>query len=158
MQNCSDDNALYSELFENGIQISVIDHSRKIAGDRWLIKIKCLVQYSMPASSSSPLEGCLEFSEKGKGETEDKEIYSKIFWRERNFVEAKDRQRVLEDLQKQLKETIFPYLRREAVVEKLCSSRTLPHEKASSRGDLDNPFAHLDQDDAPADFSSLFGK
>ena len=158
MQHCSDDNALYSELFENGLLITVVDQSRKIAGDRWLVKIKCKVQCSIPASSSPPLEGHLEFPGKEGGKTEGREIYSKIFWRERNFVEAKDRLRVLEDLQKQLKETIFPYLRREAAAEKLRASGTFRLEETSSRTDIDNPFVHLDQDDGPADFSSLFGK
>ena len=142
---------LYSEQCGNGIEISVIDQSRKTAGDRWLVKISCTVECPVPAQPSGD-----KFPEGAGGVAESKEKVSKVFYRERNFIEEGDRQGVAADLLQQLKTTVFPYLRKEATVQKLLAADGGLRQEPAGGSDAANRFSHLDRDEGPADFSSLF--
>ena len=144
-------NILYSEVCPNGIEITVTDQSRKIAGDRWLVKIQCRVESSIcRPSPSSP--DCAVFPK----EEENHKKASKVFNRERNFIDNNEREFVVDDLLQQMKSTLFPYLRKRSAAVGLQASCASVREGASGREDVDLPFAHLDSDDGPADFSFLF--
>ena len=158
MQKVPEDDVLYSELCENGITITVFDRSRKIAADRWLVKVKCMVESGVVVKSCQAGASGPEFVGEESSKTEIPKTFSKVFWRERNFIDDKEREHVLADLVQQMKETVFPYLRRGKTAEKLRNPGSHPHDEPASRKDSGNPFAHLDQDDGPADFSSLFRK
>lgn len=156
MQELENKEMLYSEIFGNGLEISVIDQSRKIAGDRWLVKIKCTVesrrQTNTPQSSSS--QGRIQ--EQKSGLTEDREGVLKVFFRERNFVDSEERESVVAELLEQLKSTVLPYLRSDSALQKLLATKGDPEKEQSDQADAENRFAHLDREEGPADFSSLF--
>ena len=156
MQEFEADKILYSEVCGNGLEITVFDMSRKIAGDRWLVRIKCIIE-------SRPLNTSLKFSspevrlpEQEKGMAESEEKVSKLLFRERNFVDAREREDAVAALLEQLQIKIFPYLRTQSAVQKLLALKNRAQQEQSVQTDADNLFAHLDRDEGPADFSSLF--
>jgi len=148
---------LQKEKFDNGVHLIFVDRSRQIAGDRWLVKIECALYLDAEtarrwlAENRSGMENEVE-----EEENEGKILLRKLI-RERNFIADTERLQAVDEILKQLRTTIFPYLRKSSAVARLL----LEAFPAGSHGEgavaVENPFSHLDDDEGPADFSSLFG-
>lgn len=156
MQHSDVKKILYSEVCGNGIEITVADLSRKIAGDRWLVRLAITVEGRMPPASVPSLSPDDLSACEGRCTAAGEHKVSKVFHRERNFVDDGERQGVVEDLLKRLQTTIFPYLRTSAAMQKLLAANGAPRYESAGRSEAANRFAHLDREEGPADFSSLF--
>ena len=62
-----------------------------------------------------------------------------------------------EELLEQLKTTLFPYLRKASFADRLLAESQAGLRQMMASEDGENPYAHLDEEEGPADFSSLFG-
>jgi len=144
------ENVFFEETYENGVRLTVVDLSRKIAGDRWQVKIICNVSIVR-----RKIDFCIV--ERELAETADEACWPlKQLVRQRNFVDGEERIEVCNELLRQLKTTVFPYLKSDSFVDRLLD-RSFPRKNLTLKEkDEGNPFEDLDKDDGPADFSCLF--
>jgi hypothetical protein len=156
MNTLPSENVFFEETCDNGVRLTVADLSKKIAGDRWLVKIIC---------NASIARGKIDswFSRKESVETAVDNVEGNAAWRsvkqlvrQRNFVDGEERIEVRNELLRQLKTTVFPYLKSDSFVDRLLET-SVHRENSVTKEEADgNPYADLDQDDGPTDFSFLF--
>ena len=146
---------MYIKKLDNGLLVRIEDHSRKVAGDRWYIKLVCTASMDVDREK---LKAC------GNGDPEllsrisehiGQEI-SKDFLLERNFVDDRDKDGVVEELLSRIKENINIYLAAERFPEFMLTDR---YQEASKicrtlvgRMEPEDPV----DEEGPADFSACF--
>ncbi len=101
-QNIQQPVLLSSEQYKNGVKVSFYNISKKMVGDRWLVKIKCEALYALSESDWSVLQD--EDAELVAGM---KEKYAQglehSIVKDRTFVDDGEMGEVLEQLLDQLK-------------------------------------------------------
>lgn len=147
---------------ENGVTLYCYDASRKIAGDRWYIQLRC--EAVIPVKE--------EFFQKygEKDENVAPEMKSAIrrmlgdnitfdMIKERHFVDKKDKNDVMAELLGHVMDHMLSYLDKPLFPQRLldcryeeCKQRCLLEERQRSIEEPDKD----DDDDGPADFSSCF--
>ncbi len=139
----------------NGIRIEVIDESRRVAGDRWYIRLVFRITVA-PCTAAD----CLEQMKATGRLTEDQmeqvtdRDWCRTIVRERNFVAEQEADMVRSRLRQDFDATMLAYLGKPS-----CAMRIIDEQLRNCdcrAAGQDNPFAELDSDDGPADFSFLF--
>ncbi len=103
-----DKNLLKTKALKNGIKLDIYDISRKLAGDRWLVA--CMAKMEIPVDDillNSPDFTDMDHEDIKKG------LGNRIFYeqkRERNFIDEKDKGKVLNEICTSLLETQVKYL------------------------------------------------
>ncbi|MEW6674371.1 MAG: hypothetical protein AB1427_21965 [Thermodesulfobacteriota bacterium] len=145
---------LLEKKLTNGMRVTFFDESKKVAADRWLVRIRCEAVL-VPADEMFPndAEGELrqEFMEKyGAGVRHD-------IVRDRHFIDARDRDAVRDDLLQQLVNNAFAYLGGArfpgSLLEKKFADFRQERELARRMSEL---AGEEDEEDGPADFSFCF--
>jgi hypothetical protein len=138
----------------NGVTITYVDESKKLAADRWLVKLRC--------RATIPLQGWMWNSMLG-------EDPRTIFCRERlagglaheivmerNFIDKTERERLLAEMVCTLEETVLGYIGREAFVRQLFTRKlaesTLHFDQQRPEFLVDD----VEEPPGPADFSACF--
>ena len=146
---------MYRKKLDNGVSVRVADQSRKVAGDRWYIKIVCTA--SMPIK-----EGML----KVRGD-DDPELNARIckwigneaskdFVLERNFVDGREKDDVSDELLTRIKENIKGYLTSDKFPS-LFLDRCYDEARLVCQNMTDLPLAEQPgEDEGPTDFSDCF--
>lgn len=143
----------------NNLSVSLYDLSRKVAGDRWLIRIKCIATAGLPE----------EFFKK-KLEAEDDpglvdDIKEKFggtlsfeMSRELNFVDENDKDGVTVYLMDSLRNNTIDYIGRESFLDKLLAKKyeEFRREILTGRELGLTDQEEDDEDEGPADFSACF--
>lgn len=139
----------------NGIKITVTNHSRQIAVDRWYIKIICRCSmvitddlYISIGSDSMELIDCIRHQLGDQAELE--------MVRERNFVDEAEKEQVIAEILDKINENISGYLSAEQFAQKLIIKC---YNEAKADCQLEKSAVHEDHDedeDGPADFSECF--
>ena len=141
----------------NVMAMNFIDHSRKIAGDRWLVEL--VGEMDIPITQNlwaavsendailldcirKKLGGRLRFS------------ISRI----RNFVADNEKEAVLNELLSRFEENILPYMDKPDFVQKLFMKNfnEARNKCASDRNTAPSAAQPAEEDEGPADFSDLF--
>ncbi len=142
---------IFARTFDNGLDLKINDCSRKVAADRWLVKIAVVIscvpgglhlyreQFSWADSSC--------WRELGNGPLME-------LARERNFIDRKDVDEIRDGIVNGLRTDIVNYLADPSFTVKLVSRRLEEIAKKFSRQPALPPGS--DEDDGPADFSYLF--
>ncbi|MBI5559152.1 MAG: hypothetical protein HY885_16125 [Deltaproteobacteria bacterium] len=140
--------------FPNGIEVRFADLSRKLAGDRWLVKVKC--------------EAVLDVREEWFADIDDAELAAAMkldcagrvrhaIYRERNFVDAHDKDRIVEEIFRHFQENALTYMSGEVFPRKLFKNKV---EAFGLRYRIEKEMsvssAPDEDDDGPADFSGCF--
>ena len=76
------DKVLHREKVDKGISLAVFDRSRKVAGDRWLVKIVCILSIEAEALGRWQAEKGLGGEEGQTYSPTEEEILLKTFGRE----------------------------------------------------------------------------
>lgn len=143
------------EQLTNGITITYLDESKKIAGDRWLVKIRC--------QASIPLQGWMrEALSKEDAQTafcreqfNGQLLYETIS--ERNFIDDEDKTKVLLQLRNCFEDNALCYLAKEVFVRQLFVVRQAECVKQYVLQLNTSSLPEVGEDDhGPADFSSCF--
>jgi len=138
----------------NGAEVVCLDLSKKLAGDRWLVKMRCVLRV--------PLTGWMEAELAGggpRGEFLRRELAGGLEFEqlyERNFVDEKERRRVMAGFLERVEANAAGYLGAEAFVRKLFFRRVDALGERWRRLAAAPPPAAVDEDDGPADFSACF--
>lgn len=140
--------------FANGITVKLFDKSRKISGDRWAIKIVCELRMAIPVNANT---WCAE-----SGEELFQKFYEKMagvirysIIKERNFVDDKERDKVIKALVLQFDETVNTYLNNLTFPKKLLV-KEYEEFKLGYREPVPTTAQDTDENDGPADFSGCF--
>ena len=148
---------IMSEQLANGMAIDIYDLSRRVAGDRWQVTLRC--------DAAIPLND--ELWQKAPKEPEPglaREIRSALgnglllsLERQRNFIDAAAKDKLIEEMIGQARENIFAYLKDPKFPERLLArcyqdTREQLLRDRMVRAVTSDP----DDDDGPADFSYLF--
>ena len=106
-----DDRIIEQQELENGITLILFDRSRVTAGDRWLVELKCEAHiqtedgfWNMVAEEDSKLQADIR---KILG---DRLVFETV--NKRNFIDASEREIVLQEMVQQFYSTILEYLKR----------------------------------------------
>lgn len=143
----------------NNLSVSLYDLSRKVAGDRWLIRIKCIAVAGLPEKFfKKKLE-----AESDPGLVDDiKEKFdgslSFEMSRELNFVDENDKEGATVFLMDSLKKNIMDYMGRESFVDKLLAKKyeEFRQEILTRRAAGLTEQEEDDEDEGPADFTACF--
>jgi len=138
----------------NGVTITYFDQSKKIAGDRYLVKVRCL--------ASIPLQGWMvdalaasdpqtEFCRERLAGNLTHEIVM-----ERNFIDETEREKLLSGMISSLEEAVLGYLSKESFVRQLFARKV--SELVEQYGEAERVKFLEDEEEPPgvADFSACF--
>jgi len=140
----------------NGMTVKVYDQSKKIAGDRWLVKIFCEATipvaedfFSRLAEADTALLSAVR--EKMAG------FMSFGVAKEKNFIDAAEKDSALRAMVEQVSANMLAYLANQKFPEKLFVRR---YEELKAACQIERYYSSIsaaeDDDDGPADFSSCF--
>lgn len=156
--NKNRDNLLKSEKLSNGILVSYYDLSKKVAGDRWLIKLVC--EAAIPFAKVTENTSMNGEDEEILGAMEERFGNNLTFdlAKERNFIDEAEKDLVFADLLDQLRRNALAYLENDMFPQKLFT-RTFAEFKREyltrkELGLFDDQ--DVEEDDGPADFSACF--
>lgn len=139
----------------NGVTIAYLDESKKVAGDRWLVKLRCRVSaplqgWMVEAVSGSDLQAAFCRQRLGAGLRHETVL-------ERNFIDAGARERVLAEMIDGLEETLLGYLATEGFARQLYRKQLAEATEHFRRQAVPPvPQAEVDDPPGPADFSACF--
>ncbi|MBA3016009.1 MAG: hypothetical protein FP815_13850 [Desulfobulbaceae bacterium] len=144
------------EKLTNGITIRYFDESKKIAGDRWLVKLRCHASIPQQEWMMEALNGddeqTLFCREQFGGQ-----LFYEAF-RERNFIDDGEKDNVLIQLRNCFDDNVLGYLAKEEFVKQLFTTRRSEWEKQyllQSKSSLLQDVGD-DDDPEPVDFSACF--
>jgi hypothetical protein len=137
----------------NGMSLDYLDESKKLAGDRWLVKLRLRL--------SMPLQDWMQDLLKGEDlqttycreALGDRLVHEVI--RERNFIDEGDKEALLSEMVHSFEENIADYLQKETFVRQLFALKLtqLTEQFAQQARDVR---AEEEDTPEPADFSACF--
>lgn len=139
----------------NGARLRCEDLSKKVAGDRWLVRLRCVLTCPPAPWMEADIDGSDDESAWLRHELADGLRFEQEF--ERNFVDEGDREEILAGFLERVEAMAAGYLGGEAFVRHLFTRRLAELrqqyvvEKARGR-----EAAVEEDDDGPADFSHCF--
>jgi len=145
---------LESIMLANGIKVTIYELSKKIAADRWLIKVKCEAALNVQDDQFDALDDA-ELASAMKRDCANTVIHS--LFRERNFIDEKEKGEVLQELFDQLTENVRAYMGGELFARKLFEKKVEEFRlKYQMQKEMAQVAATEEEDDGPADFSACF--
>ncbi len=137
----------------NGMTLTIEDASKRITGDRYNLKISCLISMSVKDEWFEDLPDDIEMIKKVKG-LMGKDIEYRID-KERRFVDQVDKDDLVDDLVAQINENISAYISSAHFPARLFAKR-YGEEKDKLFFTVEGKESEVDDDEGPADFSSCF--
>ncbi len=141
---------LGSRRLNNGITVTITDESRRLAGDRWYVRLVFRIRLADDVARS-----CLERLDPARAATDDLPVWERLIVRERHFVDEGEVAELRQEMIDGFERSILPYLCSPRGPERLVAER-LRSWRPPAAATTDNPYGALDEDDGPADFSFLF--
>lgn len=138
----------------NGMTITYQDESKRLAADRWLVKLRCLAAIPLQGWMREALAGDdppTVFSRERLGGQLAHEIVM-----ERNFIDEADKERVLAELIAQLERTAFEYLAKETFVRQLFTIKMAEASRLYAQQGWTPKLDEEEDSPGPADFSACF--
>jgi len=145
---------IFEKKLANGLNCSIVDHSRPIASDRWYVKVVCdLVMSVRPEAYAGLVTGDTELDRITMERIGDGLEHQ--FIRERNFVDQAVKDELVTQLTEQLREVVSRFLKDEAMPARLLAAkfREIGNLCALERA---RATAVREEEDEPADFSHCF--
>ena len=144
---------LYSEEFDNGLGLEILDLSRRVAADRWLVRVEGRVGFAGEEAAAAMRA---RFPE-AEGEVWSRLVSGPLLaWTgERNFIDEREKDEVRARLVDDFLATARGYMADPAFPERLVSKRV---SELARQIEIERSLAKDDgeDDDGPADFSHLF--
>lgn len=154
IENKESSTAFLSKTLSNGIEVTYYDLSKKMAADRWLVKIKC----DLLLIIDDALFDKISDKELRSGMVEkyrDGMVYSVT--KERTFIDETEKENVFDQLLRQLDENAIFYVQSKKFPQKLFASKLEEFVKEFQVKKQMGMLHELEEDDdGPADFSACF--
>ncbi len=147
-------NIIKKKKLSNGMALTVRDMSRKVAGDRWNVKVDCEAAIPVAPDRFNGRQEDAELLEKIRARMGDTLVFSVT--KERHFVAEDEKDAVLAGLVQQLLDNAATYIDRPDFPEKLFVARYEDARKHCQLVSRMQPVDSGDEDDGPADFSACF--
>ncbi len=140
----------------NGARLTLFDASRKITGDRWLVKLRCEVAVSLSEDFSKRYPDDTESVASFLHET--KNILSHCTIMERHFIAEDEKENVLGELVSNIYMTKMGYFESPVFPQKLFDKlfKEFITRKQDTSSLLRDSTEEIQDDDGPADFSFCF--
>jgi hypothetical protein len=147
-----------SKELASGMVVTIEDASKRVAGDRWLVKIRCEATIPVP-------QECID-----EQVEEDDSLKAAVLARlgerlafavskERNFVDDREKEAVLAGLVENVRKNMLTYLANPLFPARLFASH---YEEERANCLVERHYQALpqveDEEEGPADFSALFRK
>jgi len=145
---------VFEKKLDNGVKIFVSDHSRRIAADRWYIKVVCHCSISINEELYYSIDkDTPEMVDCVRGNLRDKAQLELV--RERKFVDESEKDKVVSDIQDKINDIISGYMSLEQFPQKLFASsyNEAKMKCLAESGVVDD---HHDDVGGLADFSECF--
>ncbi len=143
---------IFFKTFDNGLYVRIIDLSRKVAADRWLVKVEARVAFQ--AECLDLLRG--QFPDVDPGDWQELAEGPLLeLTRERNFIDQKEVEEVRDRMVERFRENIIDYLADPSFPVKLVTRRLedIARQRLLRQATAE---AEVEDDEGPADFSHLF--
>lgn len=138
----------------NGMALIVRDKSRKVAGDRWNVKVNCEAAIPVAQERFHGVQEDADLLERIRARMGDTLVFSVT--KERHFVAEDEKEAVLARLVRQLFDNAASYIDRPDFPEKLFAARYEDARKYCLLVSRMPPVDSGDEDEGPADFSACF--
>ena len=155
MEHGCNSELLDQKKLANGMTVSFRDESKKMAGDRWLVRLKCEAALPLPESYFDGLfpddPDFLEFLRERLGGH-----LSYVVIKERTFVDENEKDKTCAGMLTELQESTVSYIGSSLFPRKLFESHL---KKLQKEYDVKRELGILEEendDDGPADFSACF--
>lgn len=141
----------------NGLAIRYQDESKKLAADRWLIKLRCQAFIPVQDWMREALAGddpCTAFCRRELGKHLAYEVVL-----ERNFIDECEGERVRQELVGAFESSVLSYLEKEVFVRQLFATHRVALEERYARlawSEAGSVVEEGDETPGPADFSACF--
>ncbi|MCF6290237.1 MAG: hypothetical protein L3J03_04480 [Desulfobacterales bacterium] len=148
---------IISEQLANGITIDIYDLSRRVAGDRWQVTLRCdaAIQLNNELWQKAPKEPEPGLAEEIRSALGNELLLS--LEQERNFIDAALKDRLIKEMIGRVRANIFAYLNNSRFPERLLARRYQETREQLLRDRMIRAVtSDPDDDDGPADFSYLF--
>jgi len=103
------DPSMEQEKMANGLDLHLMDASRKLIGDRWLVRFMARVQVPVSAEIL-PKEQLTESVKDMKNTLGDSVTYEYVS--ERNFIDVDEKEKIFREEKASFMEKVYPYLNR----------------------------------------------
>lgn len=139
----------------NGIRVTYLDESKKLAADRWLVKIRCRLTIPLQGWMSEALAGDDPQTVFCRQELDGQLLHEMVL--ERNFIDESEKGGLQEEMIERLEESVLGYLSREAFVRQLFTAKlTEVKERYARQGWSKVSPDEGDETPEPDDFSACF--
>jgi len=156
IENTQQSVLLSSKELGNGIHVNFYNISKKLAADRWLVKIKCEAICALKDDLFADVQGEDVDLVTGMREKYSEGLIHTII-KERTFVDEEEMEEILAQLLDQLSENFLNYMGSEIFPKKLFDQKfeewKLEYTVKKEMGLLEEA---EEDDDGPADFSACF--
>lgn len=143
-----------SENLKNNINVAIYDLSKRIAGDRWFIRICCVATLPMTDTLLNQLTETGEVAAAFKKRYADGLTLEVV--KERNFVDEQVKDDVVQQIMDQISENSLNYMNIDAFPHKLLRSEFEKFKiEYFCRREIEET-DDQDEEDGPADFSGCF--
>ncbi|MFH1217468.1 MAG: hypothetical protein V1706_13290 [Pseudomonadota bacterium] len=146
---------LLEKKFSNGIKVCFYDLSKKVAADRWMVKINCEALFEPGKDAFDAIEdenlvhGLKDKFARGVTHTISKE---------RNFIDEQDKDAILVELLTQLQDNVFLYLGSDRFPQSLLQKKIDDFQKEFELTQKMGAVVAVqdEEEEGPADFSACF--
>ena len=138
----------------NGVVFTCYDASRRMAGDRWLVRLRCTASLpfddGMRRLCAGDDEESVYVREQLSGGLEFEMDMEKV------FVDQQERDGVFAGLLERAEENLLDYMAKESFIHGLLAKKQAEYRERYRLRRQDASYDYLDDDDGPADFSDCF--
>ncbi len=135
---------------DNGIVVTITDHSRRLAGDRWHLRLEFRIRLNDETARQ-----CLARLRPQHTKTASLPAWEQLIVRERHFVDEQAVDELRQAILDEFERSLIPYLASSRAPERLVARRLRDWRPGPPAGTTSR-YADLDADSGPADFSFLF--
>lgn len=141
---------------KNGMELTVFDHSKRVAGDRWYLKISCEAEVLVPEDFFAMVsEADPELLAAVRSKMDSKLTF--VVTKERNFIDEAEKDALLAQMLEQASVNMIAYLENPNFPMQLFKKKYVELREACV---VERNYDRLSQkpadDDEPADFSACF--
>ena len=152
-----DEKLLFRKKFDNGVELSCYERSRKLAVDRWLVRLHCETKMPVRKKYFVRYAGLPQDEIDAVREVLGSHITHTVT-KERNFVDAEEKETALTELVKQVTDNMVVYVGSASFPEKFFVQQFEKYrKKLLLQIELERvKSTSNDEEDEPVDFSACF--
>jgi len=145
---------LGDEQFANGVVVRFYDESRRVAGDRWQVKVRCDITVLVSEQFWSLVSGEPELIDEIRAVLGDEIVLSKAI--ERNFISEEEKEVLVAEIVSRNRRNIYGYLADPGIPERIFQRRYKEVREAIEQKKREVYVLNNENIKEPSDFSHLF--